>query len=487
MYVGIFATFDVPVRAFTLYHCHNWGLDAKSPDVNTIAKPEREGVSARSCPTAGSGAKEMPMTTHVNASLSVHTNAAAVSGTAAHGRHRHWRTGLLGLAGLLATQVALTQTFPNYPITPGQRSTAQQVAQAGVPLSELAPNAPDQYTIKRGDTLWDIASIYLQRPWRWPELWGMNLAHIRNPHLIYPGQVLVLTKVGGRAILSLQDASAVPTVKLSPKIRAENLGDAAIPPIPLNVIEPFLSDSLIVDEATHSRAPRIVAAPENRVLLSRGDRAYARGQYGDGNSLAGTALDMAKGQPRKFRVFRNAVELKDPGTGEVLGYESQFIGKADLVRAEAERESVDKDGKTQRSIEPATIDITLSKEEMRLGDRLLPDPPREVPVYVPRAPEPAQSGQIVKVHGNAVHYAGQNQVVIINRGAKDGMERGHVLAIMRNANVVMDKTDAAQPAIQLPGERNGLMMVFRTFDRVSYALVLQIADGVKVGDRFVNP
>ena len=426
------------------------------------------------------------MTTHVNASLS-NSKYAARMDTAP----RRWKLGLqsslLSLAGLLVTQAAFAQAAPNYPITPGQRSTAQQVAQAGVPLSELAANAPDRYTIKRGDTLWDISSLYLKRPWRWPELWGMNMAQIRNPHLIYPGQVLVLTKVGGRAILSLQDAGAVPTVKLSPQIRSEKLADAAIPPIPLHVIEPFLTESIIVDETTHSRAPRIVATPENRVLLSRGDRAYARGQYGEGNELNGTALDAAQGQPRKFRVFRNAVALKDPGTGEVLGYEAQFIGKADLTRPEALRQTEGKDGKQVTTIEPATIDITLSKEEIRMGDRLLAEPPRDVPVYVPRAPEPEQSGQIVKVHGNAVHYAGQNQVVVINRGAKDGLERGHVLAVLRNAATVTDKTDDAKPSLQLPGERNGLMMVFRTFDRVSYALVLQIADGVKVGDRFVNP
>lgn len=375
-----------------------------------------------------------------------------------------------------------------YPVTPQQRHTAQQVAQAGVALAELSPQAPDRYTIRPGDTLWSIAALYLQRPWRWPELWGMNLQQIRNPHLIYPGQVLVLTRMGDRAVLGFEShPSSVPTVKLSPQVRAENLADSAIPPIPLHVIEPFLSDSLVVDSATHDKAPRIVATQENRVLLSRGDRAYARGQYGAAEALEGQALGTASGAERRLRVYRNAVPLTDPASGEVLGYEAQFIGKAHVARAEAVRTQTLPDGKVQTDIEPATIDITFSREEMRVGDRLLPEPPREVPTYLPHAPATTLSGQIAKVHGNAVRFAGQNQVVVINRGQRDGLERGHILAIQKNASTLPDTTDTQRPKLQLPGERNGLMMVFRTFDRVSYALVLQITDGVKVGDRFSQP
>ncbi|WP_460563840.1 LysM peptidoglycan-binding domain-containing protein [Hydrogenophaga aquatica] len=402
---------------------------------------------------------------------------------------RALRAGLLGTVALACLAVA-AQTTPNYPVTSGQRSTAQQVAEKGVPLSELAPNAPDAYTVKRGDTLWGISGIFLQRPWRWPELWGMNLQQIRNPHLIFPGQVLVLTKVGDRAYLSLGGAGAaggVPTVKLSPRVRSESLADTAIAPIPLHVIDPFLTDSMLVDGPVHDRAPRIAATQENRVLLSRGDRAYARGQYGNGDNLQGVVLSMDKGQPRQFRVYREADPLKDPSTGELLGYEAQFVGKAELARPEELRQTAGADGKATQTIVPATIDIVLAKEEMRVGDRLLPEPQRDVPTYIPHKPGSPQNGQIVKVHGNAVQFAGQNQVVIINRGAKDGLERGHVLAILRDANVVPDTTDGARPNLHLPGERNGLMMVFRTFDSMSYALVLQIADGVKVGDRFVNP
>jgi len=421
------------------------------------------------------GTNDMPMPT--SPSEADPSGSGAPRGVPSAASRRLLHGGVAALA-LVASGWTVAEGVSQYPVTSGQRSTAQKVAEAGVPLSDLAPNAPERYTVKRGDTLWDISGLFLKQPWRWPELWGMNLTQIRNPHLIYPGQVLVLTRIGDRAILSFE--GNVPTVKLSPRIRTEPLDSGAIPPIPLNVIEPFLTESIVVDEAVHGTAPRIVAAPENRVLMSRGDRAYARGQYGAGNALTGTSLSLSDAQQRRHRIFRNATPLKDPTTGELLGYEAQFIGQSELLRNEAVRAG-------GGEIEPATIQITVSKEEVRVGDRLLPEPPSDVPSYIPRPPSSAQNGQIVKVHGNAVRFAGQNQVVILNRGTRDGLERGHVLAVLKDADRLTDTTDAARPTLQLPGERNGLMMVFRTFDRVSYALILQISDGVKVGDRFVNP
>ena len=428
---------------------------------------------------------------------------------------------------VLATLASATAWAQNYPITQDQRATATLVAESGVPLHELAPNAPDSHTVKRGDTLWGISSIFLQSPWRWPELWGMNLQDIRNPHLIYPGQVLYLDKSGGRARLSTRrpgDNGAPQTVRVSPRTRYESLSDSAIPPISLQAIEAFLTEPLIVDEATFAKAPRIVATRDSRVLLSRGDRAYARSFYGDNAQTEVEPLSTAAGKPRDYRVFRNAVPLKDPSTGEVLAYEAQYVGKALIVRDESRKAAVVAPAKAQPTqpatqdvytpqfertaanverdkpasaaapakapageIIPATIDIISAKEEMRVGDRMLPEPPREFPHYVPTAPSSAQTGQIVSVYGNAVTFAGQNQVVAINRGREHGIERGHVLALLSDSNTLTDKTDDSRPTLRLPGERNGLMMVFRTFDKVSYALVLQIADGVKVGDRFTNP
>ena len=375
----------------------------------------------------------------------------------------------------------------NFPILPSQRATATQVAQTGVPLSELATNAPDSYTVKGGDTLWAISGMFLKRPWRWPELWGMNLEDIRNPHRIYPGQQLFLDKSNDRATLRTRQASGPPTdtIKVSPRTRSEGLGDTSIPTLAANLIEPFLAEPLIVDAVAFAAAPRIVATQEGRVLLSRGDRAYARGEFAGGTG--GKALSDARGEPIDYRVFRNATPLKDPTTGAILGYEAQFVGKAELVRGESMQDVLGKDGKTTRELVPATIDIVVAKEEMRVGDRLVAEPARATGSYMPRAPSTPIAGQIVSVYGSAVRFASENQVVVVNRGSKDGIERGHVMAILKDGERLRDRTDTSRPEMKLPNERNGLLMVFQTFENLSYALVLQITDGVRVGDRFVNP
>ena len=373
-------------------------------------------------------------------------------------------------------------------VSPSQQRTAAQVASDGVALSELAANAPDSYTVKRGDTLWAISKLFLKSPWRWPELWGMNMAEIKNPHLIYPGQTLYLDKSNGRARLSSKrgggSAESLETVKLSPRIRSSNLPDASIPTLQNNLIEPFLTEPIIVEEATLQAAPRFVATQEGRVLLSEGDRAYAR-------SADGATLSIDAGKPRDFRVFRNATALKDPGTGEILGYEAQYVGRAKLIRGEsvaAIRGSEVKVGEVAATeIIPATLDIVRSKEEIRTGDRLLPEPPLELLTYTPRAPATAVEARIVSVYGSAVANVAQNQVVVINRGTKDGMERGHVLAIQTNGQRVVDKTGTGFQDIKLPDERNGLLMVFRPFERVSYALVLNATQAVRVGDWLINP
>ena len=389
------------------------------------------------------------------------------------------------LAAVTAGLAPFGAQAQNFPVTPAQRNTAQQVAQTGVPLSELAPNAPDQYTVKRGDTLWAIAGVFLKSPWRWPELWGMNLEDIRNPHLIYPGQVLHLEKKDGRATLKMRtgddQAGNMPdTVRISPRTRVESLRDSALPTLQNHLIEPFLAEPLVVEELTLSQAPRIVATQENRVLLSRSDRAYALG-------APGLPLVDGPGKAQDFRVFRDAKPLKDPVTGEILGYEAQYVGQARLARGESRSDRPGADGKPENNVVPATIDILTAKEEMRVGDRLLPEPPQQLRSYVPRAPAMAVDARVVSIYGSAVRFAAQNQVVVINRGTRDGLETGHVLAVLKTGERIVDKTDPARPVLQLPDERAGLLMVFRPFEKVSYGLLLEINDSVKVGDRLVNP
>ncbi|MBA2962963.1 LysM peptidoglycan-binding domain-containing protein [Ramlibacter sp. CGMCC 1.13660] len=386
------------------------------------------------------------------------------------------------LAAALAAVPALAQ---NLPVTPGQRSTAEQVAQAGVPLSELAPNAPDSYTVKTGDTLWAISKVFLTSPWRWPELWGMNMQEVRNPHRIYPGQQLVLEKKDGRARLRLQAGTeAVPTeaVRVSPRVRIQALADAALPTLQPHLIEPFLAEPVIVDGGVLEASPRIVAGPENRVLLTRGDRVYARGS----NGVQMTAR--ASGPAEEFRIFRNAVPLRDPVTRAVLGYEAQYLGKAALLRGETVEAVPTSDGGARNTPVPATLDIVSARSEMRVGDRLLPEPGRQLVSYVPRAPEAVVDGAVVSMYGDAVALAGQNSVVVINKGRAEGIESGHVLAILRRGASLVDRSQPGERTeIKLPNERNGLMMVFRPFEHLSYALILDSTEGVQIGDRVINP
>ena len=395
-----------------------------------------------------------------------------------------WLTATFALGlGFAATGAMAQSPAANLPITPAQKATANQVAQAGVPLSELNPTAPDDYTVKRGDTLWGISGLFLKSPWRWPELWGMNLNEIRNPHLIYPGQRLFLDKSNGRARLRMgasQGDGGIPTVRVSPRTRSDCLADQVISTLRARDIEPFLMEPLVVDEGGLTAAPRIVGTQEERVLLSKGDRAYARGPV-DKKIVDDPA------RQTDYRVFRNATPLKDPLSGEILGYEAQYLGKATLVRGESLLETPGKNGKSTTDIVPATIDIVGIKEEIRVGDRLLPEPDRVLTSYVPRAPATAVDARVVSIYGSSVRTAAQNQVVAINRGSKDGMESGHVLAIQKAGARITDKTVATRDQLRLPDERNGLLMVFRTFDRVSYGLILEITEGVRVGDRLVNP
>jgi len=395
--------------------------------------------------------------------------------------------------GLVATMAAIammgtgavgTASAQNYPITPQQRAVAQQTAQAGVPVSELAPNAPDEYTVKPGDTLWAISRMYLRSPWRWPELWGMNISEISNPHRIYPGQVLYLDKTGGRARLSTRRGTSGGTVKLSPRTRYESASGLALPTLNPSMIEPFLSEPIIIDDDTLNTAPHIVAGNDDRVLLARGDRAYALGPAND-------ELVEQPGPSKSYRIFRNATPLKDPATGELLGYEAAYLGRAQLKRSQSVGTELE-NGKEVQNIVPATIDITAAREEMRAGDRLLPEPQRQVLSYAPRAPEQViTNGRIVSVYGNAVEYVAQNQVVVINKGTRDGIEAGHVLAILKNGQTIVDRAgapdDTGKAVVKLPNERIGLLMVFRPFEKASYALVLEINDAPKPGDLLVNP
>jgi hypothetical protein len=382
-------------------------------------------------------------------------------------RHAGALAALWAGASLLSSPAMAAE--PNFPITPQQRGTAQQVAQAGVPLSELAPNAPDSHTVQSGDTLWDISKLFLKSPWRWPELWGMNLEQVRNPHLIYPGQVLVLEKTGDRARLRLaQSGGGAPdnTVKLSPRIRSNLLDNGAIGSIPLHLIGPFLTEAVIFNNDELNRAPRIVAAQEGYVAMSQGQLAYV---LGDLNRSSG------------YRLFREPAPLFDFDSKELLGYEARYVGTADFVRP---GRNFEEDGKPV--VMPATVSIRSTRMEVNVGDRLAPLPPRDLDAYAPHHPNAPMSGRVLQIYGDALS-AGQNQIVALNRGARDGVERGHVLALWRQGERQVDRIDGERTVLQLPNEQNGLLFVFSVFERTSYALILSVNVPVFPGDSFTQP
>lgn len=408
---------------------------------------------------------------------------------------------------------------------------------------KLQDNVPDRYTVVKGDTLWDISGRFLKEPWRWPDIWKMNRAQIKNPNLIYPGDVIVLDRSGKTPVLRLlRDAKissgGLPVVKLGPRVRTEASDREAVPAISPSAIGPFLTKPLVVEENQLDGAPTIVASDDERVVMGTGDTAYVEG--------------LEKAQGPFWQIYRPGKALVDPETKKVLGYEARYLGDAKVVSFGS----------------PATITITKSVEEIGPGDKLIPAP-RETNFsdYVPHSPNTPIKGQIISAEG-AVAGVGQYAVIGINRGNKEGVERGDVLAIFHRGQVVQykgpdgkavsktaypyfdkatenpgqkpsfdhfydpgktlqtDKTSApgtnswvyadvgclkpgakvsydrpfdpkevyelnckngGKDEIKLPDERAGLAMVFRVFDHVSYAVVLNATRTIYILDVVGNP
>src|SRR5688572_24899338 len=293
------------------------------------------------------------------------------------------------------------------------------------PTSPLAlrPDAPERYVVVPGDTLWGIAQRFTDSPWRWPELWGMNKDDIRNPHLIYPGAVLVLDRASGRLSIARGETG---TVKLSPRTRAESLAKQGIPSIPPSVIEPFLSRPLIVEPDGFDKAPTIIATETNRVILASGNRAYVRG--------------LADSKEQIWYVYRRGPALVDPDTNRTLAYEAIYLGTAQITRPG----------------DPATIVLTSAVHEVGAGDKLVAAGRAQPVNYAPRAPSTQIQGRVMGIYGgmsSKIGEAGPQSVISINRGRADGLEVGHVLALYNRGGTVRDTTKASRPAdayLQLP-------------------------------------
>jgi LysM domain len=373
------------------------------------------------------------------------------------GRSRALQATVLAAAftGAFAQTDPYKDPGPRYPTATAPAAPATSVRRSTTSTDVFTENAPDTYTIVRGDTLWGIAGRFLKQPWRWPEIWQMNRDQIRNPHWIYPGQVIELDRATGTMRLR-GGPSANATIKLSPQVRAEANKDA-IPSIPPEAIEPYLTQPLIVEEPAMRSAPRVVASKE-RVILGVGDIAYVAG-------ITDPSIPV-------YQLFRPGRPLVDPDTGKVIAYQADYLGT----------------GRVTRPGEPATISITSSKAEVLVGDRLVAATKPVATNYMPHAPSGPLSGRIVStVADSGVAYAGVNMIVAINRGTTDGVDIGTVLAIKTYGRTIVDTTNGSKQEMTLPEERKGLMFIFRVFDHVSYGLITSSSDAVAVGDSVTQP
>jgi len=321
---------------------------------------------------------------------------------------------------------------------------------------ELRSDAPDRHVVVKGDTLWDISGKFFKDPWKWPYIWGMNKDSIKDPHWIYPGDVIVLDRATGTLRIGQagtgNTGSSSDIIKLSPKAREGHSTHDAVPSIPANAIAPFLSQPLVIEEGALKDAPTLIGAREGRVILGAHDIGFVKGLPPDKGS--------------KWQIYRPGKTFTDPDTGEALGIEAVYLGNAEVTDF----------------AEVSTIAITHSVQEINQGDRLVAPSGGTVNTYLPRAPGGNISARIISVYGG-VSQAGQNTAVTLNKGARDGLESGHVLALYRKGEDVKSEGEK----FTLPDERYGLVFVFRVFDKVSYALVMQTRLPVQLLDRAQTP
>jgi hypothetical protein len=324
---------------------------------------------------------------------------------------------------------------------------------------KLKSDAPDKYTVVKGDTLCDISAHFLQSPWKWPEVWSYN-PQIKNPHLIYPGDVVYLEyDAQGNPILRVSRGQA--TVKMAPQVRSTRV-DAPIATIPLNAIEQFLGQPRVLSKREIDNAGYVLAGKDARLMSGSGDRIYARG------------LIPGEDPNSTYAVLRIGKPYRNPGAkaGDILGYEALHVADAQVVDFG----------------DPSTLFVKDSTRETLVGDRLIPKKASGLDqAFIPKPPATPIEGQIIAVI-DGVSRVGQFQTVVLNQGEQDGLETGHVLAVWQAGKVVRDHNAKKRgEKVTLPDQRAGIVLVYRTFDRVSYALVMEAERDMAVFDRVQNP
>jgi hypothetical protein len=353
--------------------------------------------------------------------------------------------------------------------------TCSAIAPAGAAPTDFRPDAPDQHVVIKGDTLWGISGTFLNSPWRWPEVWGLNRDEIRNPHWIYPGQVIYFDRAHGRLSLTRPgggggaggddgDAGEVPVLRMSPQVRTDGLGKDAVPAIAPALIEPFLTQPLVVEAGELAHAARIASSEEGHLYLGKGDKVYVHGALKGGSS---------------FQVFRPGARLRDPDTGKVIAYEAAYLGTVALL-AEA-----------KPGVDVHTFTVASSNREMAVGDMLLPAPPTPIRSYVPHPPERHVKARVMSLYADTTQAA-QSQVVTVNKGSLDGLDIGSVLQLYHYGATVPDPASKGfmgmfRTRLKLPNEQFGTLFIFRVFGHVSYGLIMQVTAPVKVGDVATSP
>jgi LysM repeat protein len=332
----------------------------------------------------------------------------------------------------------------------------------GVPL---APNAPESYTVKHGDTLWGIAKVFLRDPWYWPEIWQVN-PQVKNPHLIYPGDTLHLVYVDGRPRLVLQPGLERGNgARVVPRVRSQTL-EAAVTTIPYETVAAFMSKPLVLDDEQIKAAPYVLSTRDSHVIMSEGNTLYARGFKSPAEVGA------------HYNLVRVGEPLRDPDDNRILGYNGVYTGV----------------GHVTRTGDPATLIMTESTRETYPGDKLLPGDV-EVPLdFIPAPPKSNVIGRIVAV-SNGVTVIGQYEVVVVNRGARDGLVPGSVLAVYSESEPVRDNVKHGfvhapslfAEKVNIPDERAGTFMVFKTFERMSFGLIMEATDVIHVADKVESP
>ena len=318
----------------------------------------------------------------------------------------------------------------------------------------IKSDAPETYTVVKGDTLWDISGKYLEKPWRWPELWEGN-PQIANPHLIYPGDVISLHYIDGQPRLGINRARGV--VKLSPKVRATPI-DTAIPVIPVEAIQQFLRNPSILDDATIENGPYVISGQEGHIRAAHGDRVYVVGLTDSAN--------------KSYRVYNQGEAIKDPVTGAHLGYEGIFVG----------------DAKLDTFGDPSTLLMTSSAREVAIGDFVVVKEGDDALTDIyPKVPDQQLTGRVLEIL-DGVGVFGRFQTVIINLGASDGLVRGHVLSAFSQGETVNNTVSPARgDTVTLPDERAGTLMILETYDKLSYALAMESRTHIRVMDEVRTP